>query len=240
MTIAVTRTMIKPLLALLSLPLCVLGCATFHYENGSMVLDERRYPGVMVDVGGYNLFFNCTAPAPHTVLLEAGGGGVSLMWKPVQDLLAAEQGVQVCSYDRAGLGWSDPYPGPYSIEQEVDALHAALRKLKIKGKLILVGGSYGGFMIQLYANKYPDNVFGLVCVDANTVYFFDKHPKVVEETEQASVPWLARIAPSWLIRSAARGQIDYLLRLPDEADNETLVHISSTTFGCLTSADILA
>ena len=63
-----------------------------------MVLNERRYPGVMVDVGGYNLFFNCTAPAPYTVLLEAGGGGVSLMWKPVQDLLATEEGVQV---DRA-------------------------------------------------------------------------------------------------------------------------------------------
>ena len=103
-----------------------------------------------------------------------------------------------------------------------------MRKLNIKGKLILVGGSYGGFMMQLYANKYPDNVFGLVYVDANTVYFFDKHPEVVDETEHASVPWLARIAPSWLIRSAARRQIDYLLRLPDKADNETLVHISST------------
>ena len=96
----------------------LVGCRTFHYEDGGITLGSHHYPGVMIDVGGYDLYFNCTAPAPYTVLLEAGGGMPSLMWKPVQDLLAVIAQFQApnppcnaggsCDYDANGcVGFGD-------------------------------------------------------------------------------------------------------------------------------------
>ena len=100
----------------------------------------------------------------------------------MQEALLSNSGVQSCSYDRAGHGWSEPYPGPFSIKQEVDALHRALSALRVRENIILVGASYGGFMIRAYASKYPDNILGTVYVDSNSVYFFDRHPAVIRET----------------------------------------------------------
>ena len=210
-------------ITLVLLPL--FGCQSFRYEHDGITLGKQHYPGVLVDVGGYDLYFNCTAPATYTVLLEAGGGMPSLMWKPVQDLLAAEEDLQVCSYDRAGHGWSDPYPGPYSIEQEVEALHTALQKLDISERLVLVGASYGGFHARLYAARYPEPVIGLIYGDANSVYFFDKHPDIVEALEASTIPRYMKVVPRGLMRRVLTKRFRDEIETLNKEDARALAHL---------------
>src|SRR2546423_1991411 len=68
-------------------------------------------PGRLIDVGGWRLHLNCAGRASHsqpTVILEAGIGDFSVEWSLVQTGVASF--ARVCSYDRAGGGWSDVGP----------------------------------------------------------------------------------------------------------------------------------
>ena len=99
-------------------------------------------PGKLVDIGGYQLHINCTGKGSPTVILEAGLGGDSRSWHEVQPEIA--EFAQVCSYDRAGLGWSDPGPKPRTSQQIVKELHRLLAKADIQSPYVLVGHSFGG------------------------------------------------------------------------------------------------
>jgi hypothetical protein len=131
-------------------------------------IDERRYPalGEMVDVGGYNLHLNCTGKAggAPTVVLDSGLGGTVLDWQLVQPELA--KSTRVCTYDRAGMGWSDPGPQPRTSRQIVKELHTLLGNAGVRGPYLLVGHSFGGTNMQVYASQYPDEVAGMVLVDS--------------------------------------------------------------------------
>jgi pimeloyl-ACP methyl ester carboxylesterase len=122
-------------------------------------------PGVLVDVGGHKLHLRCVGPtgATATVILEAGGGGFSSEWSRVQENLAPR--VRSCAYDRAGLGWSEAGPAPRTMHQEVFELHELLHEAKITGPLVLVGQSIGGLLVRLYAERYDNDVVGVVLVD---------------------------------------------------------------------------
>ncbi len=189
-----------------------------------------NYPptGKMVDVGGYRLHFDCVGNGETTILLEAGGGLFSLGWVSVQAAVASATGTRVCAYDRAGLGWSDENPVPYSIAGEVEALHRGLTVLGIKGKLVLVGHSYGGFMARLYASRFPQGVIGLVLVDPNTVDFFERQPQVLDEVYmQSSILRVA--APLGLVRWLAAGEFRDSLRLPKDEDVNKMLELSLAT-----------
>jgi pimeloyl-ACP methyl ester carboxylesterase len=97
------------------------------------------------------------------VVIESGAGISSSMWWPIQDRLA--ELTTVVTYDRAGLGCSDRTPLPRTVGQRVDDLAAMLDKLALEPPYVLVGWSYGGPMIRLFASRYPDQVAGLVFVD---------------------------------------------------------------------------
>ena len=84
----------------------------------------------------------------------------------------------VCSYDRAGHGWSDFSKQSRSIEQLVNELHAVLTAAEIPKPFILVGASFGGPMIQLYEQQYPDHVAGLVLVDARPRNYLESFREV--------------------------------------------------------------
>jgi len=119
--------------------------------------------GALVDIGGRKLFLTCMGQGTPTVLLEAGLGADHTAWANMQ--LEIAEVTRVCSYDRAGTGQSDSAPMPRTGQEIVADLHALLGSAGITDSLILVGHSFGGLHVRLYAAKYPADVVGLVLVD---------------------------------------------------------------------------
>ncbi|WP_050429981.1 alpha/beta hydrolase [Chondromyces crocatus] len=139
------------------------------YQQVGTWRDERRYPppGRRVDIGGYSLHLNCQGtPTPRkpTVILDAIGGGSSILWAWVQPEVAAS--AHVCSYDRAGWGWSEDGPEPRDAAQHARELRALLTRAGVEGPFVLAGHSLGGLHMRLYADEHPEDVAGMVLVDA--------------------------------------------------------------------------
>lgn len=120
--------------------------------------DER------IDVGGRTLFISCAGTGSPTVILEAGLGADHTTWASVQPGIA--DFTRVCSYDRAGLGVSAPAPTPRTSQEVVADLHVLLTVANIPTPYVLVGHSFGGLHVRLYAHQYPDEVAGIVLIDA--------------------------------------------------------------------------
>ncbi|HTT08686.1 MAG TPA: alpha/beta hydrolase [Gammaproteobacteria bacterium] len=128
-------------------------------------IDVENPPGQMVDVGGYRLHIDCRGEGSPTVVMDAGLGGVSLEWLPVQQPLSRHG--RVCSYDRAGNGWSDPGPQPRTAAVIVEELHTLLSNAGVPGPYVLVGHSFGGYTAQLFAERYPKLTAGIVLIDSS-------------------------------------------------------------------------
>jgi pimeloyl-ACP methyl ester carboxylesterase len=139
------------------------------YQAIATRLDKRRFPppGQLVDVGGHRLHLNVTGSSGDrpTVILEAGMASISSNWGWVQQELAKT--TQVVSYDRAGLGWSDTGEKPLDAAKSARELHTALKKSNINGRYVLAGHSYGGLVVRMFAELYPDEVAGIVLVDSS-------------------------------------------------------------------------
>jgi pimeloyl-ACP methyl ester carboxylesterase len=121
-------------------------------------------PGQLVDVGGYKLHLNCMGEGSPTVILEAGLADSSPSWLTTQPEVAKT--TRVCSYDRAGYGWSDPSPHPRTASWRAKELHTLLVNANVQGPYVLVGHSLGGMLVRVYAHTYPDEVVGMVLVDS--------------------------------------------------------------------------
>jgi pimeloyl-ACP methyl ester carboxylesterase len=144
---------------------------SLHAAAASAQSETNKPPlppsGRLVDVGGWRLHINCMGEAhgsQPTVILEAGLGDFSVEWGLVQPGVA--KFARVCSYDRAGDGWSELGPHPRTMRQIVYELHTLLDKAGVKPPLVLVGHSYGGWLVRLYAVTYPTDVSGMVLVEA--------------------------------------------------------------------------
>ena len=119
-----------------------------------------------VDVGGYSLFLNCKGTGSPTVILDSGLDSDSNAWLTVMPRI--QNFTRVCAYDRAGLGRSDPAPKtPRTSMDMVTDLHTLLNNAHLDGVYVLVGASIAGFHIRLYASQYPQEVVGVVLVDAS-------------------------------------------------------------------------
>ena len=116
--------------------------------------DRRRFapPGRMVD--GLHVYAMGAGGRP--VVFEAGLAATSLNWRPVQHALAAQ--ARTVSYDRAGLGWSARATGAPSLNRMTDDLHRLIRALDLPRPLVLVGHSFGTWVVRVYAHRYPDDV----------------------------------------------------------------------------------
>ena len=123
-------------------------------------------PGRLLDVGGYRLHLNCTGAGGPAVVLIAGAGDFSFDWSLVQP--RAARFARVCSYDRAGLAWSDLGPTPRTMRQDAHELHTLLAKAGVRPPYVLVGHSVGGLIARVYAERYPREVAGVVLVDSTT------------------------------------------------------------------------
>jgi pimeloyl-ACP methyl ester carboxylesterase len=145
----------------------VLGLALvgYIYESMAEASDARTYPppGQLVDVGGYRLHINCTGSGSPTVVIDAGHAESSASWGWVQPEVART--TRVCTYDRAGMGWSEASPYPRTARQFAKELHTLLANANEPGPYVLVGHSLGGYSVRVYAHDYPDEVSGLVLID---------------------------------------------------------------------------
>jgi pimeloyl-ACP methyl ester carboxylesterase len=156
----------RVLLALVGVVLVVL-LAGLLYQFLATRLAYRNYPapGQMVSVSGHDVHIYCTGKAGGpTVVMDAGLGGGVLDWQTVQPKVA--KFARVCSYDRSGIGWSESGQKPRTSRRIVNELHALLENAGVGGPYVLVGHSFGGANVQLYASEYPDEVAGMVLVDS--------------------------------------------------------------------------
>jgi pimeloyl-ACP methyl ester carboxylesterase len=161
---------VKPILARFVTALLAVGLAGatggFLFEKHVTARDEKRFamPGRLVDVGGVRMHIDCTGTGTPAVILEGGFVNSWLEWEKIQPAIART--TQVCSYDRAGLGWSDPPKTPRTSQNMANELRALLKNAGVAGPYVLVGHSYGGLNVRLYAAEHPEEVAGMVLVDS--------------------------------------------------------------------------
>lgn len=164
------------LIALSSLVgLCAAGIT---YQSVGMALDRRANApaGQLVDMGGYMMHLHCTGQGSPTVVLEAGSATPSAVWAWIQPEITRQ--TRVCSYDRAGVGWSDPSPYPRDAASVAHELKALLQRAGERGPLVLAGHSLGGQYALMFALRYPESTAGLVLIDA-------QHPDTLFRTPEA-------------------------------------------------------
>jgi pimeloyl-ACP methyl ester carboxylesterase len=147
-----------------ALTLILSACASTQSTAPAPTLVRLNLDG-RVDVGGYNLYVNCRGFGDPTVVLDAGLGVASDSWVLVQPEVA--QFTRVCTYDRAGLGNSDRGPTPRTTRRIANELHMLLSNSGLQPPYVLVGHSFGGLNMRMYASEYPDEVAGMVLVDAS-------------------------------------------------------------------------
>lgn len=164
--------------------------ATGYFITAATLISQTEppAPGRLVDLGGWRMHLHCSGEVRAgrpTVILEAGSSDFSIDWAFVQPEVA--KFARVCSYDRAGSGWSDLGPYPHTLKQTVFELHLLLQKAGELAPLVYVGHSYGGRLARVYASTYPGDVRGVVFVDAgheDSLLFING--KMVREWELAT------------------------------------------------------
>lgn len=122
-------------------------------------------PGQIIRLDSRDVHLLCEGSGTPAVVIEAGSSTPSSVWRPVQDTIAGF--TRTCTYDRAGYGWSDPAGKPRSMNDRAAELRRVLTAANEQGPYVLVGHSYGGFLVRLFARTDPDAVAGVVLVDAS-------------------------------------------------------------------------
>jgi pimeloyl-ACP methyl ester carboxylesterase len=159
----------------------------YIYQSQGEAADAKTYPapGELVDVGGYRLHIHCTGTGSPTVVIEAGLGDWSTSWAGVVQPEVAKT-VRVCTYDRAGLGWSEASPGPSDAAQFAKELHTLLQNANVPGPYVLAGHSLGGLIVRVFAHDYASEVAGVVLIDS-------MNPKQVTHSLSSSLARLSSV-----------------------------------------------
>ena len=160
-------------------------------------------PGQLINVGTHSLHVWCMGSGTPAVILESGLGGSAFGWAAVQRRVAEFS--KVCSYDRAGYGYSGEGPVPRTSGRIAEELATLLDSARIDGPVILVGASFGGFSARILASTHPSRVAGLVLVDASHE---EQQRRLAAAGLQPTVP----AAFGFVVRAASFG----VLRLRNE------------------------
>src|SRR5437016_2594972 len=148
------RRWAKRILATFIVMLTVAGMtgAAYHAIAGRRELAANPPPGELEDIGGYRLHIRCMGAGSPPVILDTGLGGSLLDWGFVQPEVA--KFTRVCSYDRAGMGFSDLGPSPRTSRRVASELRELLDRKGIREPVVLVGASSGGFNMRIFASEY--------------------------------------------------------------------------------------
>ena len=173
------------------------------YQSVATALERRQFPhpGRMITVGDHQLHIYCTGPdgppsgpqgpplreAP-TVVLEGPAAGISVGWAWVQSDLART--TRVCSYDRAGLGWSEAGETGYDADRVPDELRTLLSRAGERGPFVIAGHELGATFARMYATRFREETAALILVDdpAETESAPQSMPRLI-----SAWPWLARV-----------------------------------------------
>ncbi len=174
------------------LPLSILICV--QLLSGVCLADSEKEPldftfiksppGKFIQLESHRLHVTCVGEGPVTVLFEPGLGGSAFEWHRIQHQIA-EHAV-ACVYDRAGYGWSDPSPFVGNVRQLASEANQMLEQVSDNNKLILVGHSFGGFVVRMLAAQRQQQVIGIVLVDSS-------HE---DQLERMETPGKTKILPS--------------------------------------------
>ena len=200
------------------------GIATVRAASGSSA--PAQAGGQMIDVGGRRLYLECTGTGSPVVVLQSGLGESSSYWGRIAPALA--RSTTVCAYDRAGHGRSDTVAAPQDGIALATDLHTLLERADVPGPYVLVGHSSGGPYVRAFAARYPDQIAGMVLLDAQPADAFTALPDypttypILRTVYSLSQP-LARIGLLGPILglpidqstpAAARGARDEIVALP--------------------------
>ena len=189
--------LIYPIVASLAI-----GAVGGMYETVARVRDRNAYPapGTLYDVGGHRLHLYCTGAGSPTVVLEQGLGATSASWARISDEL--DDTVRVCTYDRAGQGWSDDIATRQDGLAIAADLHTLLTRADEPGPYVLVGHSAGGPYAMTFAATYPDEIAGMVLLDSMSPDEFTDLPGFA--TEQSMMRRGLGVLPSLTRLGAGR------------------------------------
>jgi pimeloyl-ACP methyl ester carboxylesterase len=158
-----------------------------------------------IDIGTHKLRVVLSdVPSEYTIVLEAGGGKDSASYQEIQDRLATLTGTRVMSYDRSGFGQSELGPDDFNALDAVEALKRCLEIQGFRDKFILVGLSYGGFLIQLFTALHPERISGLVLIDPMNVWFVDRFGL---EPLNSATPYFENPTENW--QKAGNRMVDF-------------------------------
>jgi pimeloyl-ACP methyl ester carboxylesterase len=177
------------------------------YQGVATALERRQFPhpGRLIDIGGHQLHMYCVGEGSPTVVLEAPAAGMSAAWGWVQPALADL--TRVCSYDRAGLGWSEAGDTSFEPSTVAGQLHALVEQSGERAPLVLAGQGLGAALVTLYASEFPNDVNALVLIDAPSPAGADSSARDVTRLVAMS-PWLARagvLRTTHLLSASAEG-----------------------------------
>jgi pimeloyl-ACP methyl ester carboxylesterase len=213
------------------------------YQTLGTRRDARTHPppGRMVDLATHRLHILEKGSGSRTILLEAGLMSTVLSWAVLQEKLS--RSYRVVSYDRAGLGWSDLGPMPRTADRIVDELHLMLERAGIPPPYVLVGHSFGGLTMPLFAARYPGETAGMVLVDAVTPAEWNppsEHDgKLMRMGAKVCrrAAFLSRIGfirfVAFLLTTGAKGPASYLVRLISRGTPAQSGSVSSPWFWAL-------
>jgi len=181
------RSWLRIVIGSLVILVVIFAATGFVYENISEARDRRFHPmpGQSVDVGGYKMHCNCTGQGTPTVILDSGLGDSYIFWYKVQPEIA--KFTRVCSYDRAGFGYSDSSPQPRTSKVMAEELHTLLRNAGIPAPYILAGHSMGGFNVRLFTSLYRSEAAGVALVDSSHPEQQKRFPQALNDLDKTWV-----------------------------------------------------
>jgi pimeloyl-ACP methyl ester carboxylesterase len=217
-------------LVVLIIALTILG---FVYQQVAEASDKQSYlpPGSIVTVDGRDMHILCSGEGNPTVILDAGAVA---LWAWIQPTVA--QSTHVCAYDRAGYGWSEPGAEPRDAAHLATELHALLDAAGVEPPYVMVGHSFGGIYARVYRGQYPDEVVGMVLVDATHPDTWERQGQSIE-TLRAMADVSAVLSRVGLMRLYAAGQ---RFDLPEPDSAALLANMASSQYWDTQRADTAA
>ena len=176
------RMLVSVLAGLLAIFFLCFAGFIYNTVAATRVARTHPVPGTFYKVDGRRMHMNCTGVGTPTIILESGIGDDWLIWQAVQPELSKV--TRICSYDRFGLGWSSPDFGPRDAVTIAAQLHRLFDVAHISGPLLPMGHSGGGLYNRALTATYPQNIVGLVLIDATSSKLFETIPNAVETATQ--------------------------------------------------------